>query len=60
MNQGGEANAERVADICFRAHRLLAAGKLLLEHSEPCHCFYGDGLPRFTGPTGKPVHRCGR
>lgn len=58
---GGKENADRVAEICAHAHRLLAAGRAWLSATEgPCTCRYPDGSPRYTTADGKMSHRCGR
>ena len=56
---GGRENAERVAALCLRAHRLLAIGRAAEERAKDCRCRYPDGQPRYE-IGGRPAHVCGR
>ncbi len=62
---GGQANAERVADICAEAHTLIALGRAAAKRDaerQDCRtvCKYADGKPRWVYADGKMSHHCGR
>ena len=52
---------ERVAALMVRAREALRIGYAVLdarENAPRCECFYPDGSPRFTFPSGKVAHHC--